>query len=94
MAVRSLLLMGLALIAAHGAARADTLLLDEIDAAAPTGRPSRGMSMERVEARFGAPDARRGAVGDPPISRWEYADFVVYFEYDDVIHAVATQRRS
>ena len=28
------------------------------------------------------------AVGEPPISRWVYADFVVFFEYDRVIHAV------
>jgi hypothetical protein len=93
MAARTLLLIGCALIAAHGNARADTLLLDEMEAAAATAdRPSRGMSKERVETRFGTPVARRGAVGDPPISRWEYAGFVVYFEYDHVIHAVATQR--
>ena len=46
------------------------------------------MTAESVEAKFGAPDAKVAPVGDPPISRWEYADFVVFFEYDRVIHAV------
>jgi hypothetical protein len=51
-------------------------------------KPSRGMTQARVEADFGQPSSRKPAVGDPPISRWEYADFVVFFEYDRVIHAV------
>jgi hypothetical protein len=51
-------------------------------------KPSRGMTEERVEAKFGQPQSRVGAVGNPPISRWEYENFVVYFEYDKVIHAV------
>jgi hypothetical protein len=95
MAARIMLLIGCALFAAHGTAWADTLLLDEIDAAQATAeRPARGMTKARVEARFGAPDARRGAIGDPPISRWEYPGFVVYFEHDHVIHAVFTRRPS
>lgn len=71
-------------------AHADVLLLDGIDAAGPAGgvRPARGMSMDRVEERFGAPVSRGGTVGEPPISRWEYTDFVVYFEHQHVIHAV------
>ncbi len=51
-------------------------------------RPSRGMSEASVESRFGQPVVKVDAVGEPPISRWEYADFIVYFEYDRVIHAV------
>jgi hypothetical protein len=31
------------------------------------------------------------AVGQPPIARWVYPSFVVYFERNLVIHAVATQ---
>jgi len=27
-------------------------------------------------------------VGKPPISRWEYPGFVVYFEHEHVIHSV------
>ncbi|HPF25385.1 MAG TPA: hypothetical protein P5528_06600 [Steroidobacteraceae bacterium] len=51
-------------------------------------RPNRGMTMRQVEARFGAPANRRAAVGQPPITRWEYANFTVVFEHDRVLHAV------
>lgn len=50
--------------------------------------PTRGMTMAQVEQSHGAPNARRAPVGNPPITRWEYSDFVVYFEYRHVIHAV------
>ena len=52
------------------------------------GKPTRGMTEERVRANFGSPQSTTAAVGDPPISRWEYAEFVVFFEYDKVIHSV------
>jgi hypothetical protein len=51
-------------------------------------RPSRGMTMQAVEAKFGAPQERHGAVGEPPISRWDYHGFRVFFEKDRVIHTV------
>jgi len=47
------------------------------------------MTMARVESAFGTPSDRQAAVGQPPITRWDYPAFVVYFEYDHVIHAVA-----
>lgn len=53
-----------------------------------TGLPTRGMTMAQVEKSHGAPTARRAPVGDPPITRWEYSNFVVYFEYRHVIHSV------
>ena len=52
-------------------------------------RPSRGMSMEKVEATYGAPTRKIAPVGEPPIERWEYPSFTVYFEYRKVIHSVA-----
>ena len=52
------------------------------------GKPSRGMTQARVEAAYGAPQQAHAAVGDPPITRWDYPGFVVFFEYDRVIHAV------
>ena len=55
---------------------------------ATSGTPSRGMTMEKVEATFGAPANRESAVGQPPITRWEYPGFVVYFEHNLVIHSV------
>jgi hypothetical protein len=52
--------------------------------------PARGMTMAQVASKFGDPVTKVPAVGSPPISRWEYAGFVVYFERDHVIHAVVS----
>jgi hypothetical protein len=74
-----------------GGVHADTLDMRGTDNASRfehPGKPSRGMTQARVEANFGAPESRRSAVGDPPISRWDYGEFVVFFEYDKVIHSV------
>jgi hypothetical protein len=54
-------------------------------------RPARGSTMAQVEAKFGAPAAVRGPVGQPPITRWEYAGFVVFFERDKVLHSVTAR---
>ena len=70
-------------------------MIENVAAGTATGeRPARGSSMARVEARFGAPATRSGPVGQPPISRWDYPDFVVFFEHDHVVHAVAHHRRA
>jgi hypothetical protein len=53
-----------------------------------TTTPGRGMTMSQVAAKFGDPVTKVPAVGKPPISRWEYPGFVVYFEADHVIHSV------
>ncbi len=80
----------MALIFAYGGmANADTLNMDGASAAFDDGRQMRGMTTARVESEYGSPVAVTPAVGDPPITRWEYQNFVVYFEYDRVIHAVA-----
>jgi hypothetical protein len=55
---------------------------------AVSNQPARGMSMERVEAAFGTPSNRVAAVGNPPITRWEYPGFVVFFENNIVLHSV------
>jgi len=63
----------------------------QVPAAASQGsasHPSRGMSMDKVEAAFGEPANRAPAVGQPPITRWEYPGFVVYFENRTVLHTV------
>jgi hypothetical protein len=75
-----------------GVISADTLDMSEQDRASTfdqAGKPTRGMTQQSVEANFGAPQSALDAVGEPPISRWEYASFVVFFEYDRVIHAVS-----
>jgi hypothetical protein len=77
------------LLLSAGNAVADKLVIENVAAGAAAGeRPARGSSMARVEARFGAPATRSGPVGQPPITRWDYPDFVVFFEYDHVVHAV------
>lgn len=50
--------------------------------------PGRGMHMDQVEARFGSPKEKIPAVGDPPITRWVYDNYTVYFERDIVLDAV------
>jgi len=52
--------------------------------------PSRGMSMSTVERRFGSPQRKLPAVGEPPITRWVYGDYKVFFEHQFVIHSVRT----
>jgi len=54
-------------------------------------RPTNGMTMTKVEEKFGAPQEVLEAVGDPPITTWVYERYSVYFEYDKVIHTVLHQ---
>jgi hypothetical protein len=75
---------------AAGAAVADSLVVDGIAAQgnSPAG-PGRGLTQTSVESKWGQPLSKNSSVGEPPISSWEYEPFVVYFEYDRVIHSVA-----
>jgi hypothetical protein len=55
--------------------------------------PKRGMTMDQVKREYGAPEkvlATRGGSSkqQPPIHRWEYPKYIVYFEYSHVIHSV------
>jgi hypothetical protein len=56
-------------------------------------RPMNGATMSEVEHQFGAPRSRHGPVGDPPIVRWDYAEFTVYFEYDKVLTTVLKRNK-
>jgi hypothetical protein len=89
----SWLVSAAAALALSGAAFADELQVP--NPAASADKPASGMSMERVEAKYGAPTRRVPAVGggtsaQPPITRWEYPGFVVYFENNLVVHTVVT----
>lgn len=80
------------LIAAVGLAlpvpgMADTLTLTAGPAAA-LPLPGNGMSMNDVLRRYGAPLRRLPPVGRPPISRWVYDRYTVYFEHDLTLTAV------
>ena len=78
-------------------AQADTLLVERAQSE-PQALPARGQSMTQVESRFGAPQVKHAAIAgpnnrraNPPITRWDYAGFSVYFEYSHVVDAVANK---
>lgn len=85
----SAMLFGASLLLA-GAPQADTLRIPvgEQAGTAQTTLPQRGASFDSVSARWGEPTRRHAAVGQPPITRWDYPGFSVYFEYNKVIDAV------
>ena len=80
----------LAAVLASGFAGAETIAVDDGIAVkeSDVATPARGMTMDQVATKFGAPVSKTPAVGNPPISRWEYPGFVVYFEHEHVIHSV------
>lgn len=78
----------LAALLPFSAAQADRLLIEKVERNRDARVPGNGITMEQVESRFGAPEARHSPVGDPPITRWVYPDFTVYFEHQLVINSV------
>lgn len=66
----------------------DVLLIDSIQSAPDMKTPRNGMTMDMVRRQFGTPISEGSSIGDPPITRWEYKDFSVYFEYNLVLHSV------
>ena len=73
-----------------GGAAAETVVVDgRVEVAqSAIARPDRGTTMREVKAKFGAPERQLPAVGKPPITRWDYPSFSVFFEYNRVVHAV------
>ncbi len=74
-------------------ATADVLLIDSIHQTPMNSeegipRPHRGMTMDQVRQRYGEPVVEYPRVGEPPITRWEYANYSVFFEYQHVLTAV------
>lgn len=69
-------------------ATADVLLIDEVRQVEKMELPENGITKAEVEGKFGEPREKHGAVGDPPISHWEYETYSVYFEYDVVLFTV------
>ncbi|MFC5741252.1 hypothetical protein [Dyella tabacisoli] len=75
------------------AARAENLLMHRVQQESSMNLPSRGMSMAQVEQKYGAPQRKltpRGGDSQkhPTINRWDYSNFIVYFERSHVIHSV------
>lgn len=67
---------------------ADVLLIDEVRQSARMNLPANGQSKTTVEARHGSPAKQYSAVGEPPITRWDYDKYSVYFEYNLVLFSV------
>ena len=88
---RMVLTLMLALIAGltpFGMLSADVLLIEEVRQAERMDVPANGMSMDEVRARFGDPVNKNAAVGDPPITRWDFDGWSVYYEYGLVLFTV------
>ena len=66
----------------------DVLLIDSIQSVPATQTPRKGMNMASVRQQYGDPLSEGSTIGDPPIARWEYQGFSVYFEHDLVLHSV------
>ena len=82
-----------ALVSGTMTAAADVLLLDAINAAPPNQaegllRPRNGITMTSVRSNFGEPASVVSAVGEPPITRWVYPSYTVYFEHNLVLNVV------
>ncbi|MFC1689663.1 hypothetical protein ACFL07_08430 [Pseudomonadota bacterium] len=67
---------------------ADVLLIEEVRQSGRMEVPENGMKTADVRGRFGEPAKVHAAVGDPPITEWEYDHWSVYFEYDLVLFTV------
>ena len=86
--VLTLILALTAGLAQFGLLSADVLLIEEVRQAERMNLPENGLSMDEVRARFGEPSNKNAAVGDPPITRWDYDRFSVYYEYGLVLFTV------
>ncbi|GAB4176086.1 MAG: hypothetical protein Kow0020_11910 [Wenzhouxiangellaceae bacterium] len=75
-------------IGLYSTAFADVLLIEQVRESEARDLPRNGMTLDEVLQRYGEPERRVAPVGDPPITRWVYPDFTVYFEYDLVINSV------
>ncbi|HET9474196.1 MAG TPA: hypothetical protein VFO82_09900 [Steroidobacteraceae bacterium] len=90
MLARNLKLSVLAIALVASPAIGETLAIDGQVSIKASGveTPQRGATMTAVEAKFGAPANKSSPVGNPPITKWFYPNFVVVFEHDKVLHAV------
>lgn len=81
------------LLAATGLMLATALAHAEDSASGAIATPARGITMAQVEKEFGPPKQVVPAVGEPPITRWIYDTYTVYFENDRVLHSVSNEKK-
>jgi outer membrane protein assembly factor BamE (lipoprotein component of BamABCDE complex) len=55
--------------------------------------PYKGMKQSEVREAYGEPMTVHATVGQPPITRWDYPRFSVFFEYQATIHAVIRKNK-
>ncbi len=85
---RTVLALIFAVFAGMAPVSADVLLIEEVRQAGQMELPTNLMSKSDVRARFGDPVNTHSPVGEPPITRWDYDRWSVYFEYDLVLFSV------
>ncbi|WP_266172076.1 hypothetical protein [Dyella subtropica] len=88
-----IVLLASAGLSAPQATHAENLLINRVQQEKDMNLPIRGMSMSQVEQKYGAPQRKLSPRGGdsakhPVINRWDYSNFIVYFEHSHVIHAV------
>ena len=86
--VLALMLPVMAMLALSGSLTADVLLIEEVRQADRMELPENGINKNDVRSKFGEPKQTHSPVGDPPITRWDYDRWSVYFEYDLVLFTV------
>jgi len=84
----ALMLFGIIVFAGGERLQADVLLIEEVRQAERMELPQNGASMAEVRSKYGEPATAAPAVGDPPITRWDYDRWSVYFEHDLVLFTV------
>ena len=88
-------LIGLCLLLIAPLCQAEKIIIpvgSQLNQQQPITLPAKGMDKDSVKARFGEALEKTAASGEPPISRWIYPEFSVYFEGATVIHSVVRHR--
>jgi hypothetical protein len=90
---RPLLLAAMVALGSASLAHADVPLSTAVKDAPPNTpsgllRPTNAMTMQEVAQKFGPPEKKLAPVGKPPITRWVYPRYTVYFENNLVIYSV------
>ena len=88
MRIRSLFALLLLLALPHTQAQQLTIPLGQQATRYSISLPERGQSQASVLRTWGEPLKRHASVGQPPISRWDYMEFSLYFESGRVINSV------
>jgi len=86
-------LLAIAILLPAISARADELEMPGETVGTSLSKPSKGSTMKAVLHAFGAPTKKYAPVGggsvhQPPITRWDYPSFSVFFENSHVVDAV------